>query len=35
MYKRLQESEREVKGMSFNSNVESLMWEHLNIFEGM
>ena len=35
MYKRLQESEKEIKEMSFSSNVEILSLEYLEIFEGV
>ena len=35
MFKRLHESEREAKKMSFISNVESLNWEYLDICEGV
>ena len=35
MCKRLQESEREVKGMSFGSNIDNLNQKYLDIFEGV
>ena len=35
VYKRLQDNEREVKGMSFTSHVESLKQECLDIFKGV
>ena len=35
MYKRLQDSERDVKEVSYNSNSESLKQEYLHIFEGV
>ena len=35
MYKRLQNGEREIKEISFDSNTESLKQDYLNIFGGI
>ena len=35
MYKKLQDSEREMKEISFDSKAESLKQDYLDIFEGV
>ena len=35
MYERLQDSEREIKELSFDSNTQSLKQDYLDTFEGL